>query len=703
MTTPDLLPAPDDPDPALATVPDLDAPVAPTSPDVAPAVSAPSLPGAAVPPGSAPHAVHARTVDQSVHHHLTNGTSIQAERVIMQVASATVPAAGRRVVLLWDEIHRRARDAVTADGVAEAAGTLHRHRILFLVADPGEGASTARLCIAHHLATVIRREPPVERLALDNEEETLSAAGREWDSSRLVMVDALTMPAAARSVLIDDVAGAKAMVDATDSFLLVTVPRADLAAARQRYRDWVAVLGKPAGTAVFRQHLDGRLDPGLVDAVLAEPWFLDQVRDAWPAHAARIADLVGRAGERTGSLESLQAEVQAALADWTEQLRTEIDEASDARTRSLLLAAALVEGSPPTAVVALAEALLAGSNYQDAEPPPHPLIAPSVVTRVGRLDQVSADRRKVVFTRPDYGRAVLPYVWSEHPDLRTVLRSWLQALPGEPGLAPDVLDRAVDRVAELAAAHGSDLVSGCTRAWIARGGRTLAERLLSSTAMDKRIGREVRRQLWIWSKSASPELQYSVAMVCGVYGEAYPANAMTRLKHLAASAADTVRAAVVGSVAAITPHIGPYRLLGYLLEWLDVPDPTRADTLVRAVQAALALDPVPAALRDGAVRHTGPRSTPVRFWQRALDCLPYEATTRLVSTWLDAADQMPPAATDLLVQQLVTAAGDDQHRLVQLSWGARGPAYTPGAEQLMQRILTRLDEPFLDAPVEAAR
>ncbi|MEV0842071.1 hypothetical protein AB0I55_21225 [Actinocatenispora sera] len=642
-------------------------------------------------------------MDQSVHHHLTNGTSIQGEHVIVHVASATVPAAIRRVVLLWDQIHRGARSAVTATGVADAAETLRRHRILLLAADPDEGASTARLCIAHRLATMLDREPPVEQLALDNEEETLAAAAQDWDTSRLAMVDAMTMPAAARAALIDDVAAAKAMVDATDSFLLVTVPRTDLAAARQRYPDWVTVLGKPDGTAVFRQHLAGRLDAPLLDSVLAEPWFLDQVRDAWPAHAARIADLVGQAAERTGSVAALRVEVRAALADWTEQLRTEVDEATDARTRSLLFAAALIEGGPPAAVVALAGALVSGSRYHEAEPPPHPLVAPSVVTRVAQLGHVTATPNSVVFTRPEYGRAVLPYVWSEHPDLRSSLRNWLQELPREPGLTADVLARAVDRVAELAAVHGLELVSTCTRGWIARDGRTLAERLLSTAATDPRIGREVRRQLWIWSKSAGPDLQHSVATVCGVYGEIYPANALTRLKHLAASAADVVRAAVVDSVAAIAPHIGPYRLLGHLLDWLELPDPTRADTLVRAVRAALALDPVRAALRDGAVRHVGPHSTPVRFWQYALDRLPYEAVTRLVSTWLNAVDDMPQEPTDLLIEQLVTAADRDRHRLVQLSWGARGSAHSPAAEQLMQRILTRLDEPSFDATPEATR
>ena len=706
MSGPAPLPRPDDPDPALAALPGFESSVI----DRVDAASA-DRPSGPQPGGAVPRAgwhtelISASTVDQSSHRQHAGRDMYQAQSLtINQFAPPTVPTSVRRVVVLWEQIHRSADRAVTVDGVAEAADRLYRHRVLFLVADPGQGASTARLCIAHRLSDTLRYEPPVERIALDDEEETLDGAAREWDSSRLVIVDASSMPDQPRTRLIDDVAAVKAIVDRTDSFLMVTVPRADLVTVRARYPDWVVELGKPDGTEVFRRHLADRIDDHLLADVLADQWFLGEVRDAWPERAAQLADLAAQSATRTRAVDALRAEVQAASSDWTEQLRAEIDAATDARTRSLLLAAALVEGGPPAAVVALAEALVTRSKYAEAEAPPHPLVATSVVTRVARVGQVSAGPDRVVFSRPAYGRAVLPYVWSEHPDLRPALRSWLVAVPDQRGLGPDELTLVVDRVAELAAARGADLVYTCARGWIARGARTLAERLLTIAATDRRIGRDVRRQLWIWSKSAGPDLQYSVAMVCGGgYGGIYPANALTRLKHLAVSAAQTVRAAVVDAVATIAQQIGPYRLLGHLQDWMAQPDPARAATLARALHAALVRPTVRARLHDDAHRHSGPDGTAVRFWRRALDSLPYDIAADLITTWLNAVDDGTRDTVDLLVDQLVTAAGEDRHRLVQLSWGARGPQGNRASQQLMQRLLTRLDIPLLGIAPEAAR
>ncbi|HEY3505613.1 MAG TPA: hypothetical protein VGN37_22860 [Actinocatenispora sp.] len=648
--------------------------------------------------------VSAEHVDQSTHHQTVHGTTINANVVYSSLPVEVAPPV-RRVLVLWDEIHRAAMAAVSTEGIAGAAETLGAERVLLLGADPGEGASTARLCIAHHLATqVVAYEPPVERLALDDDEETLEDAVRDWNSGRLVLVDAIGMPDDQRVRLIEDIAAVKATVDATSSFLLVTVPRRDLATARTRYPNWTASLPKPDGVGVFQRKLSDTVDRGLAAELIADGWFRNELHAAWPAHAAHLASLVATsAAHGTASVDRIREEVRSALADWTTQLRSEIDGDHDARSRSLLIATALVEGATPGAITAMAESLVTHSGYSLDEPLPHPMIDCSVVTRLKRLGHVDATPGSVTFTRPEFGRAVLPHVWVEHPRLQQALQNWVIDMPTESSLRSDDLAQAVDRVVELVVRNGPHLAGAFGRGWIAVRADSLATRLLTATATDPRIGRDVRRMLWNWSKSAPRDVQRVVAIVCaGEYGEVFPANALTRLKHLADSEDDAVQRAVVEAVTKIAKNLGPDRLLGYLHDWLTRLSPRQAEALARALRSALADDDVRAQLTiaEPTLQGTRERSA-IQFWRTALDVLPYERSAEVIGSWIDAANSRGAAEGDFLIDQLIRAVGTSQRRMVHLAWATSGQRYAGNAaERLMQRLLTRLDEPFISARTE---
>jgi hypothetical protein len=413
-----------------------------------------------------------------------------------------------------------------------------------------------------------------------------------------------------------------------------------------------------------------------------------------------------------GSVDAIRRDVQAALDDWSHLLRKDLDQQRDAWYRSLTVATGVLEEADPATIVKAARDLIDATGFNDLEDP-HPLLARSVVARVEQLKNVSVDPRSVSFRQPEFGRAVLPNVWSDFPDLQLAFEEWLIQIPCRQQLDSPVLRRLAERTADLGVRHGSQCLARIVEGWSVDGVNaedrlSLTVELLTTTALHPTVGREIRGYLYNWSyrDSTSDRLRLAAAIVCGNYGDLYPRNALTRLKHLAKRPDGLLSKAVTSSVAQIATAVGPYRVLGYLTDWLTQAQPQQVETLITVINGVL---------RDERFRerlgadisnpwYSAPDGPAAGFWRRVYETIPFPGLGELVAVWLDAASSRPAEQGDRLVEVLLLAAGSNIRHVGRLGYAAC-PQPTPlppdasRLDQLVALVQTRLDE-LVSAPVD---
>lgn len=687
-------------DPTLAVLPPEPKQI-PDAPDPSVMVRAPQPTPAAVAGSTAVSGSVAGQGHQVAGQDINNYTLIVRQEAEVQSGGVV-----RRRVLDWEQIKANARSTQVPPGLEKAPAILAHERVLVLAADRGEGRTTASMYVAYGLVIEIGGNPPVERFEVD-EGNSLTAVLREWGSGRLVLVDLVGASAVLRDRALNEAAAAKGTLAGAGSYLILTVPRSDENSWKYRLPDQVISLSRTSDVLpVFRRRIERQMDADLVAALCTHTWFIDQLRDAWPPSADRLGWLAATShADGANTVAKIRDSVAAALDDWSDELRRQLGRKPDPWYRALIMAAAALEGADPGTVVAAARQLIDASGYTELDDV-HPLVAPSVVSRVDGLEDVAVTATSVSFTRPEFGRAVLPHVWREHPDLRNALRNWLTRLPFQLAIDRRNLERLVDRIAALAIKCDPGLVTSVIEDWSAGDGLSetrllLTVRLLTRTGVSQLIGRQVRSQIWNWAYNEKTDdgLRLAIAVVCGgTYGQEFPLNALTRLKHLAKSDSVYVRREVVSAVARIGNHIGPYGLLGYLADWLTQPQPRQIETLIAAVGEVLSEDHARAALGGGVERQRNGADGDLlsRFWQRVFDTLPYQQVGALVEVWLAAAAQVPVEQGDRLVEQLVSATDNNLRRIGRLVYATR-PAYSlppdpSRLDQLVALIQTRLDE-----------
>ena len=474
-------------------------------------------------------------------------------------------------------------------------------------------------------------------------------------------------------------------------------------------------LGRPPVRDVLTCHLKHGVDP---DALLAQPEFTELLDEAWPPRAAQVASWVSEAAESgVDDPAKLAESARSADEDWSPTLREEIDEHqrnSDPEWVTLLLAAALLEGTHAQYIVRSSDLLLAQLGHV---PESSPLLRPGVVTTLEKIRETEFGVRDASFVRPRFGDSVLKHFWSEHPDMRDSLREWISGLPRNVrDMDAPALERLADRAAGMATVGGPRLAIDLAKRWSRttrgentdggdtsdlnpdRTRRSLAVRLLTTTALEAGTGKHVREQLYNWAhqRSTPVDQKMVVAEVCGgAMSVEFPRVALTRLKHLAASENESVHAAVVEALSRIGEHLGPSGFLRYLAEWFDRADPARLATLAEGVEAVLG-----GAFVGGDVPPVDPaEGNGVRsFWRRALDDMPLEESRRVLAAWLRPAASAPEAVRGRMVEVLVEATEHQPHRIQRLYYASR--IATPSSEssgldplgEIVQRMWTRLDE-----------
>ncbi|GAA4979813.1 hypothetical protein [Actinopolymorpha pittospori] len=658
-------------------------------------------------------------------------------------ARAEIPL--RTSLLDPEELARRAALVVPPDGLDDQVNILSMRRMLVLACAEGMGQSSAAAYLLHKLITRSEGQLAdllVEELAADKDfrwERLLSNQG----GPTALIVDLTTMRDLDPEKVVHGLGGLQGELTRSRSYLVLAISKRLGNRVAQAFHGQVHVLQVPSGEHVFRKHLGGTLDVVSVDQLVADAWLAEALRDSFPPRAAEFAVLVKEAvhaGEER--IDKLLEQVRYASQDWSEQLRSELAEHPEARWRADLAAAALLEGAPSSAVVEAGRLL---RHVSGVEPDPAPRLEwPGSVTALGDLRPASFDALTRRFTRLDFGRSVLSHLWSEHPVIRRDLVDWIDQVPLVWDLTGQDLERLADRVGEMAtqvaergsiereasAREGARIAIDVARRWAgagpggastlggsssrmrsAPGGsrqrsrRSVAVRLLAKSATDPAIGQMVRAQMYDWAyDNAATSLKVVVAEVCGSFGVVYPRSAFTRLKHLAATPAPEVRDAVVASVVQLAAHLGPSRVIDYLLDWFEPPPQARTSALTAILQDAELLRLL---TRAGEVRHLVPVGHTVGvanvsaalvtdLWGCILDRMSSEDVATLVRAWLGAVEASSPQRRTALVERLVQAAESDLRRIAQLLYATRrrsaAPTQSDTVDDLFGQLRTRLDE-----------
>jgi hypothetical protein len=487
------------------------------------------------------------------------------------------------------------------------------------------------------------------------------------------------------------------------SYLILVIPYDRVGRMEEQFPERVHRLGKPSSVEVFARHL-GQVEAHA--AVMAEvKTRAAELERLWPP---KVKELVGAVSNGIVRGEDPVHTLRAALQRKTPDLRAVIrekQEKGEPEWLALLLAAGMLEGAEPRHIVGAATDMLAYNNLVEQDEVA-PLLVPSPHSRLTRLDLDSFEPETREFQPSGFGVQVLRHFWREHPDLRDIIVTWIGRLPRVyRDLSTEELEQIADRSAEIASEGGYLVAVGLAEEWakttpgkdeetapqhsINRYRRSVAVRLLTTTAADTALGGGIRQKLLDWSKGKDADLQVLTAEVCAGLAHSFPRIALTRLKHLANSSNPHVRKAVLVGIKQVADELGVSRFLRYLPEWFDSANPERLQLLSEGVTTVLKE-------QKGDVEPEAADS----FWREALDKLLPENLRPVVGSWLRLAATRPEAEWAVMVEPLVKSTKSDSLRIAQMQYASRTDRMSLdlraiGDEQLagvMHLLWTRLDE-----------
>ncbi|WP_461144995.1 hypothetical protein [Salinifilum aidingensis] len=621
------------------------------------------------------------------------GRGLQDPEALQRLAASYVPPPG-----LLDE---------PADGESQTAfQTLHRRRVLLIGAqgfDCGQFAAAQRLGYElqkTYSALVVREE--------------LSDPGFRMHA------DALLVERQPAAVLIDlrkselgDIREVqRGLVEFTEqleqyrSYLILLLPPEHTSWFEEQFPGRTYLLGKPSSTAVFEHHLVGADGRALVERTDSA----QSLEHLWPPKVRELAETVSdRIKQGSDPEHVLRGLLDNELHSRTPELRKRIKEHQangNAEWLALLLAASLLERASAKHIVEASDRMLELNQVERQQPVPLLRLSPFV--RLGDLDEEYFDPENREFRFSDFGAQVLRHFWREHPDIRPRMLDWIRQLPDRiRDLERNELENLVDRVADLSGEGGGGIPVKLAREWAMtkagkdsggtetsnttsdRSRRSIAVRLLTTTAMDPTLGRDVRQKLWEWSRGESADLQLMTAEVCAGIGQSFPRVALTRLKHLANTENRTVRKSVHDAVHQIGIELDGSQFLRYVSEWFDGASPARLHLLSEAVADVL---------KEQSEEIDVQVAT--SFWKRALASMPPQDSRTIVQSWLRAASAVSPRQRDSMVESLVHATDSDSIVIAQvhrISWGEcasrdLGVLGDDPMASVVHQLWTRLDE-----------
>ncbi|MFC5289840.1 hypothetical protein ACFPM7_22530 [Actinokineospora guangxiensis] len=585
-------------------------------------------------------------------------------------------------------------------GAESALSILRREQVLLLTAKENRGGQfVAGLRLGHELQLgrpeLVVREELIDRLSdddllIDNE-------------PAVVVVDLRATPLDELQVVRRDLVELVKQFVAHHSYLVLIIPVDRAREFGEFLHGRLHFLECPEPVQVLQRHLEGiSLD---LDTILPE--LGDCLRDLWPPVVKEIADAT-RGEILGGQLPKLA--LKKVLRERQDQPGPSLREEVRAKQLegsvdwlALILATALLEGASPHHIAEAADQMLDlnGTIRESTSP----LLMPSPYARLAELDYEPFDVATCRFRPVGRGTEVFRYFWHEHRDLRTTLLKWIGDLPRQIfDLTRDELERFADRCAELSDCGGIEAVLKLAENWArtkpgtisedkaadhgrARYCRSIAVRLLTTTATDPTAGARVRERLLAWSKGENPDLQLLTAQVCEGIGEAFPRIALNRLKHLADSRDQLVRYATRHATFSIGEDLGTSSFLRHVMDWQDKAGPARLRLLVESTATVFAQDS----------QNVDPKSV-ADFWRRALSVMPVEDLYPAIANWLGAAAEAPVDRWDRMIDPLVIVTDGDLRLIGLMHHAARQAVRHGRAEQngawidISERLSCRLDE-----------
>jgi hypothetical protein len=274
--------------------------------------------------------------------------------------------------------------------------------------------------------------------------------------------------------------------------------------------------------------------------------------DALPADARRLADLIEAVGQHGRDTADCREEVIRAYRGWQEELRRWFAEHQEPLERALLVAAATLSPTADAVLVYSAAASLARRLEVTTNGGG---LAWCPVTRLRALLDAEQGEGRVVFRRHGFAESALRHALADYPLARPDLLTWLAALPTDKTIQNGRQNELAETFADLAAEHGTaELITGTAHEWGVGDLADLAFIALSRTCLHPRVGGQIRRALYDWSrKPQTPQtLKLVISRTCEPLGQALPLIALTRLKHLATHGNPQVRGQVLRAAQALS-------------------------------------------------------------------------------------------------------------------------------------------------------
>lgn len=429
---------------------------------------------------------------------------------------------------------------VPPPGLAAVREKLHEHRVVLLHGDPGIGRRSAAKILLGELAEDGRSF--VEFVNVD------SASEKVLTNERLQhgvphLLDLADIPDEAVLQRQGELREVLGVLEAREAHLVVVLSCSTDVRLPEELHPHVVSVDPPGPEAVLRSHsdVDGVGLPGpLPDFPELQQVLQGPVRD--------IAALAGRvvACRQDNPGWTVEEWLRAGLDEAGEHTREvaaqlQKDELAEARSRGVLLAAALCEGVVRDAVFFAAQelfAVLADLRGERAR-----LEQDGYGRQLEHIGVREDDAQRLTFPRYGYAGAVRRYFWDNYPDLRKVFREWADRLTELDWLTRADCRQIVDRYVEqsLRTGHAQDLQQ-LVEGWLELAAKhrarrvELATRALMVGVVDDRHGPRFRKLLYKWSKEVglAAHMGQVLVRVCtsALVGE-FPEQAVVRLHHRA--------------------------------------------------------------------------------------------------------------------------------------------------------------------------
>lgn len=442
---------------------------------------------------------------------------------------------------------------VDPPGMQSAREALGIHGVAVLVAEQGDGASTAAVrLLGEYKANDGEYVGSLQTLTVDWAIPNTSRIPREPRVGYLLDLTAEDeeLRAGFRSGLVR--LGSQLVNSGSCLVVLVTRDQWGDVTRDPELKGITAPLGRPDARALAIKHVNAlhrrpdrlpSLDRNDISNVLSS--------QAKPGLAAELAHALAIAEG-----ENLEARLREVL-EWREYVRQRFDDTGEQWERALLWTVAALDGAPKRVIIEAARDLL--NRLKITIDLGQALVKRDLTSCLTTIQARQHDGTVSINAgMPGVASVVLAHIWQEYVELRDVMLDWLTSIGARGGVAASFSHEVSQALLSLAEHDDGGAVLSSLSAWVNEntGRRDLIARLLEDAAFEGKVERPARKLLLDWAKTTNTAQHAVVAQVCGGrFGRRYPERALVRLRWLFVKggeeskqrAGDALRALVVSN------------------------------------------------------------------------------------------------------------------------------------------------------------